>query len=449
MNIIIIGAGEVGFYLAKILSEKDYNVTLIEKEIALAREIEEEINAKIINGNGALAKVLKEAKVELADYVFAMTTSDSVNLQACKVAKVLGTRYAIARIHHQTYSDCKIFNYELQFDVDYLINPEALCAIELAKSIRNPGRVAVESFARGEVEVQQIKMAPESKFNNLALKDLNLGNNFRIGYIQREEKIEVPTAETILEANDLITLIGPAQELYKLKPAFDPQLQVKSRYVTIYGGTETAIMLKSILNKTRFKIKIIEKDPDTCKLLAENFPDASIINADATSLKILEEEQVAQTDFFIACTGDDEDNIMTSIQAKRLGAKHVQLTINKHDYEFVLNDLQDILGIETAISPRNATVRELLRFINTESYVELATLPGNTAKIIEVTVPTNCEFQLKKICEIPWPKKAVIIGLLHKFRAKVPTAEDKILAGDKLIVIIEQNQIEDFIRLLQ
>lgn len=448
MKIIIIGAGDVGSFIAQMLTDKGHDITIIEQDESVINHFDEQINAKFINDNGATAKALRTAKIEDADYLLAMTTSDAVNLVCCSIAKALGAKATIARIHHQTYSDCDIFNYQLQFGADFLINPEALCAIQLAKAIRNPGRMAVETFARGEIEVQQIDVSASSKLIDIPLNQLSLGKNIRIGYITRDNEISIPNADTMIKAGDSVTLIGTPVGIFEIKPKFHPEEKHSLRRITLYGGTETAIMLAGILAPSRFSIRFIENDPGLCDTLSKQFPKASVIQGDATSLRLLEEEQIGDSDYFVACTKDDEDNIMTCIQAKRLGAEHVQLVINKPDYEPVLDNISKALGVELAVSPREATTNELLRYISIEPVLELACLPNGNTKIVKVNIPTDCPYANKSIREIPWPSPCVVMGLIHMYRAKVPTADDVILAGDKLLIIINDEHIPELAKLL-
>lgn len=448
MKIIVIGAGDVGAYISQILSESGHEIIVIEANEALINSLDEVVNAKFINDNGATSRALRNAKVEEADYVLAMTTNDAVNLVSCSIAKTLGASETIARIHHETYSDCNLFNYQLQFGVDYMINPEALCALELAKAIRNPGRVAVESFARGQIEVQQVTISKNSKFVDIPLKDLPLGQNVRIGYVTKNSVLTIARANTILEENDVVIVIGTPERIFELKPQLDPEIDNNQRRITLYGGTETAIMLANILSPSKFLIRFIESNPATCEALAKQFTKATIIQGDATSLRLLEEEQIGDADFFVACTKDDEDNIMTCVQAKRLGAEHVQLVINKPDYEPVLEDISKALGVELAVSPREATIKELLRYISKKPILELACLPDGKTKIVKITLPHDSPQIEQRVRDVPWPSPSLVMGLIRKYRAKVPHADDVLLPGDKLLMIIEEENIPQLRSLL-
>ena len=163
MKIVIVGAGEVGRYLSQLLSERGDDVTVIENTDSVAEEMNEQQDVRVILGNGASAKFLEMADVKNCDFFLAMTAYDQLNIVACSIASKLGARNTIARIHDQVYADNSIVNYQDHFNIGFLLNPEALCAAEFAKLIRNPERVAVEDFARGEIEVQRVSVSGASK----------------------------------------------------------------------------------------------------------------------------------------------------------------------------------------------------------------------------------------------------------------------------------------------
>ena len=269
-----------------------------------------------------------------------MTSDDRTNIISCSLAKGLGARNTIARIHDETYSDSSVINYQLHFGLDLLVNPEAICAVELAKEIRSAGRVEVEHFARGQIEVQRQRVADGSRLSGKRLMDLRLDPQVRIGYVQRGECHRDRPRRHVLEEGDIVTLFGHPEVLFNLREKFDPKQKIDLARVVLFGGSETAINLIQLLKNPRFKIRIIEKDRERCRQLAERFPKITVIHGDATSVRLLEEEQIGSADYFVACTKDDEENILTCIQASKLGAKHVQLLVNKGDYDDLLGMLK-------------------------------------------------------------------------------------------------------------
>lgn len=441
MKIIIVGAGEVGHNLCSTLSHYGHNVTLIERSQDRCEKLDEEQNARIIAGNGSSARQLVEADITRCDAFLAMTSNDNTNVISCSIAKGLGAKNTIARIHDETYSDNSIVNYQLHFGIDLLVNPEAICAAELAKEIRGAGRVAVERFARGQIEVQQHRVTKGSRLIGKKLKDLKLDSRVRIGFIQHKDgNSEVASAESIMEADDLVTHFGHPDALLNLREKFDPTKRIDLSRVVLFGGTEAAINLVKLLSNPRFKIRIIEKDRVRCQHLAERFPHITVINGDATSLRLLEEEQVGGADYFVGCTKDDEENILTCVQASKLGAKHVQLVINKGDYDDLLDMLRTTLSIETVVSPRSATAKFILNTLSPRLVTTLAELPDQGIRILEISISHASPCIGRKIRDIQLPPDSLLIALQHKYKAKVPSAEDIILAGDRVVVIVKDNQ---------
>jgi len=448
MKIIIVGAGEVGHNLCATLSDDGHNVTLIERSRKRCEKLDDEQNARIITGNGSSARLLVDADITRCDAFLSMTSDDHTNVISCSIAKGLGAKHTIARIHDATYSDSSVVNYQLHFGIDLLVNPEAICAAELATQIRGAGRVAVERFARGQIEVQQHRVTPSSRLIGKQLKDLNLDPRVRIGYIQRDGKSEVANAESTLEVDDLVTHFGHPDALLSMRQKLDPAKKLEIARVVLFGGTETAINLIRLLSNPRFKIRVIEKDPTKCQYLATQFPHVTVINGDATSLRLLEEEQIGNTDYFVGCTKDDEENILTCVQASKLGAKHVQLVINKGDYDALLNMLRSTLSIEMVVSPRRATAEFILRTLSPKLVTTLAELSEQNLKILEVRISHSSPCVGRKIRDIQLPRGSLLVALQHKYKAKVPAAEDVILADDRVIVVVDKDQERALIKRL-
>ncbi len=448
MKVVIVGAGEVGRHLSYVLSDAGHDVTVVEMNPERAFMVDEEHNVRVIVGSGSSAQILQKAIANGCDHFLAMTSQDEINLISCSLARVLGVKTVISRIHDQTFTETSLVNYPLHFGIDMMLNPEGLCANELAKSIRNPARIAVENFARGQIEAQRIVVDAKARFNGKALKDLKLHPQVKFGFYQRGEEQDIPSAETVLEAGDIITVFGPPRELDKLRSNLDPHATMHEVKVVIFGGGETAVALVRLLSNPRFKIRVIEKDEEKCRRLAERFPKVTFINGDGTSLRLLEEEQIGDADYYVASTSDDERNVMTSIQAAKLGAKHVQTVVNKTDYEEILYNLRSALDIETLVSPRLVTANEVLRYMSSEPYIELFSFPKQAARILEIQVSLDSPCAGKALREISWPKHAVLVALLHKFQVKVPGADDRILAGDRVVVITREENIRGLMRLL-
>ena len=448
MKIVIVGAGEVGSHLSETLSLNDHDVTVIERDAERAQTIHEQFDVRVINENGSSARTLRRAGVEKCDFFLAMTSRDETNLVSSSLAKALGARTTFARVHDATFRDNSVINHQRHFGIDHLVNTEALAAVELAKHIRNPGRVAVEDFGRGKIEVQSIEIQEGAKIVGIPLLEMKLPGDLRIGLIQQGETSTVANAQSVLQEGDIVTLFGHPDSLFEAKPLFDPDSQLSKKIgITLLSGSEISISLVRLLSNPRFKIRVIEKDLELCRSLAESLPNVTFVHGEGTSLRVLEEEEVGSADFFIACSKDDEDNIMTCLQAYKLGAQHTMLAINRADYIEVLDKLSFSLGLELAVSPRIATANEVLRYIGKKSFIELEEGEKCSTCIIELDIRPNSIVSGKRIREVKWPDGCVIVGQESNFIPRMPTGDDILQAGDSIIAIIGKEKLKELLKL--
>jgi len=443
MKIIVVGAGDVGHYLCQVLSEDGHSVTLIESDFERADEIEENLDIRVIKGNGASAKALCLAGVADADFLMAMTAFDQLNIVACSLGKNLGAKTTIARVHDLVYTDNSVVNYQKHFGIDVLINPEALTAVELAKHVRNPERMAIEDFARGQIELQEIEISEGAKVVGRPLKEIKFSDGIKIGYIERRDILYVPTANTILDPKDKVTVIGSPETLLKNRPLFTTESRLDSVRIVLNGATETAISVIRRLGNYKFKIRVIDPDLNRCKEIAERFPNVTVINGSATSLRLLEEEQIGSADYFISCTKDDEENVMTCLQAKKLGVKYVELVINKTDYEQVLQNISGFLQIAADASPRRVTATEIRKYVTDKKFTTIGSLKGGIIDFIELKVSEESKASGKKLRDLRLPSACIIAAIVTDSGAKVPGAEDVINAGDRLILILEKEKTRE------
>ena len=434
MNVFIIGAGSVGAFLCEKFSLL-HQVTVFECDPVVAQEIDDRYDVRVVCDHGFSAKILTEYGVGNCDFFIAMTSDDRTNVLTCSIAKALGAKMTIARASDSVYTDNSYLNYHSLFGIDLFINPEALCALELAKEIRGPGRVAIERFSGGIIEAMQVTMPSSSKFIGKTLKEININPQVRVGCIYRGNEYEFATSETKLMVGDIVTLVGKHDIVSAERERLVPDRDKSYQSVTIYGGEETAIALIKALGHEHYKLRLIEKNINKCKKLSELFTDTTIINGEGTSVNLLKEEQIEYADFFIACTKVDEDNIMSSLQAGYLGARNVMFIINDGDYDQVLNDIGYKLGIRKFVSPRVATYLELKHYLSGKKIWEIAELNDGAGFFLQVEVGSHNENIGKKISEITWPSGAVAVVLSHDFETNVPSADSVINAGDKMIIV--------------
>jgi len=448
VNLLILGAGEIGLHMAELLCAEDHNVSIIESDEIAAETAAEKLDARVVTGNGASVTILEEAGIADCDVFFAVSASDPTNLVSASLAKALGAKKAICRVHADLQQEQWLFDLRSRFDVDYLFSSERLAAIELAKHIRNPDCVVVEELAGGRIELQQVELPAKSPVIGLSLKDLSLPSRVRVGSIGRGGRTLVPGADTRLTAGDVVTLFGSTRSLETVSAQF--RLQTDSRdevRVVIFGGGGYGFALAQVLEGGRFRTRIFETDPRRCEFLSGVLQRTTLINADATSVQQLREEQVGDADFFVGATADDEDNVMTCLQAKDLGVKHCLTLIHRGDYANAVMRAGSKLGILGAVSPRVATGKELLRYATEENYRSLLKL-AHGVEVIEFTVRSDSALDGTAVREISWPRGCGLVSLMHGSSAVVPAADDRVVAGDVVAAMVSHESKKEFVRLL-
>lgn len=435
MKIVMSGVGEVGFHLSEKLIHQGHELTLIEVDEARAAMLDERLDAAIVRGSGCSIAVLEEAGVKSADLFLALTDQDEINLVACSLAKALGTKQVIARCHGRLQEENRHFAYAKHFGIDRFFSPERLAAARLAKEIRSPITPVLEQFARGAIEVMQVSPPDHSKAIGKSLKDLRLPSNVRVGLIERGSEVLVPDAEVKLEAGDQVILIGDPRALKAAVIAIGGERRKSKLKIVIYGAGEIGLGVLEYFSEFETDIKLIEPDSELCRRVSERFPWVRVVQGQATNAQTLREENLMEADIFAAATRDDEDNVMSCLQAAKFGVNPVLLTIHRPDYAGVLDDLGDVLGVHAVVSPRLVAEEELLRYVSQEPYLRLWHLNGQ-AEIIRVEMSQErAKIYGHKLKEIGWPKDSLILGIERADETLVATGEDEIIRDDSLLII--------------
>ncbi|MEM7147043.1 MAG: Trk system potassium transporter TrkA [Verrucomicrobiota bacterium] len=447
MKIIVVGAGEIGRHLALSLAREKHDTVVIETDDRLADDLDRQIDAKVITGNGASVNVLVEADAPECDLLFAVTSDNNTNIVSCSIAKQLGAKKVICRVHPELQREEWLFDHRGHFDIDHIFSSERLAAVELSKFIRNPDSLLVEEIARGRIELQQIQISEKSDACNRSLRDLKFPNRIRVGAISRFEGSLIPTADDVLQAGDIVTVFGEPRKLQEIVTRLgNGSANDEPLRTVIFGGGEYGFSLAQMLEGWGARVRIFEADPERCESLTHRLGNTTVLNIDATSLSEMREEQVGEADFFIAATPEDEDNVMTCLQAHNLGAKNCLSIIHRADYADAMSAVGEKIGIMAAVSPREATRKELMRFVTSDRYHIIQSLQAGD--VIESTVRDESQIAGQKVSDIDWPPGSGLVALLHGINAAVPAADDVIEAGDTLYAIVSPKAKKKFLKLL-
>jgi trk system potassium uptake protein len=431
MKIVVLGAGTVGTWIADLLCKHRHSVTVVDVDPEHIKRINEELDVRAITGEAAHASVLFQADVLGADLCLAVTGDDEVNLVAASMAKAMGSRRSIARVFAPVFRDLSTFDYQRHFHIDRILSLEHLSAMELARNIRNPDAFTVESFARGAIEVQEMIVVEPTRAIDKPLKELRLSKGVRIASIYREGRVWIAGAEDQVQLNDRITVIGRREDVDEVRDLFRLAVPPRKR-VVVAGGGETGHHLARMLQHDRFSVMLMEQSRERCRVLANSLPHITVIQADATRRTVLEEERVGSADVFVACTGEDENNIMAGVEAREIGAAKIMAVVGRPDYA----DIVGRLGINVAVSPRDVMAKQVLSFLQSGPVVARMPLPGGDISVYEIEVAPDAPATKHVLASLALPKQCLIAAAMRAEYAVVPGADDRLQAGDTVIALI-------------
>ncbi len=442
MRIVILGAGTVGTSIAELLCQHRHNVTVVDRDPADTRRVDDELDVRVVTGSASQSSVLFQAGVMGADLCLAVTGDDEVNLVAASMAKSMGARRTMARVYSPVFRDLSTFDYQRHFRIDRLLSLEHLSAVDLARGIRHPGALMVENFARGELEMHEFAVAAETAAVGVPLKEVKLPKGVRIGSILRGGKMWIAGAADRLALGDRITLVGTPEDVDEVKELFAIEPPAKQGIV-IAGGGETGYHLARLLEGRRFAVVLLEMDRDRCDFLAAHLRQATVVCIDFRRRVNLEEERVGSADVFVACTGDDENNIMACVEARELGARTCMAIVGRPDYANVVGKL----GIDHVVSPREVIARQVLGFLNTGPVVSrLPLAPGGNIDIFEIEVVEGVPATEHVLAQVDLPPQCLIAALIRESYVQVPGADDRLEPGDTVVALADRSAVDNMVQ---
>lgn len=431
MNIVICGAGEVGRHLAEVLASQGHNITVIDRRADTLAELDDVLDVRSLTGHGGHANVLLEAGCAKADMFIAATNDDEINLLSASVAKALGTQVVVARVHHSVYFEKQGLDYARHLGVDHLVCPEYSTGLAIASTLRSPGALAIEQFARGKIEMQQLPVGDDAKAVGHELSALKLPASARVAAVKRGDQAFLPDAHTVIQRGDIVTLVGESSGFDKARRLFDSE-SGRSRKVIILGGTAQCVWVCRALKGKNFSIRVFESDPARARELSDKLDWVTVLNADAVNTDALKDERVDMTDAFLALTDDEEHNILAAARAKTMGAASVVAMLQRSTYQHLLEHI----GIDWSFSPRTAAVTKVLRLLERGPVKHLATLVEGIAEVYEVSVPIGAKKNVNlSLREVKLPANTMLAAVQRDDDVFVPGADSRIEPGDTVIAI--------------
>lgn len=430
MRIIIIGAGEVGHYLAKGLSTESKDVTVIDCDENRLAAIKENLDVQTVHGNGSSLKILRRAGAEHADILIAVTSSDQDNMLACMISRVyFPVQRVIARVRNDEFTAAPILQ---KMSIDMAISPEREAAEKILKLLRIPNASEVLDFEQGKVWLVGYQVDQSSPLLNRQLKDMGDLRNSAVllTAIMRDEKVQIPNGEDMLQPGDTVYAIAPRDRLSYLKQFFAREAPETER-IAIIGGSMIGKYLAQKLEKENVSVKLIEPDMARCHYLSEVLDHTVVLHGDPTQIDFLLEENMDDMDVCIAVSDDEQTNLVVSLLAKRLGARRTICSVVKSELIPVANSI----GIDAVISPRLTAASAMLQFIRQGDVLSVGTLRDNEAEAIEVIAQASSNIVNKPLYQLNFPKDAIIAAIIRSNdEIVIPQGSDMIIPGDRVII---------------
>ncbi|MBR2042908.1 MAG: Trk system potassium transporter TrkA [Clostridia bacterium] len=445
MKIIVTGCGKIGTEILCCLVAEGHDVVVIDNNPAVVEEITTIYDVMGVCGNSADCDTLEEAGVKDAELIVAVTDSDEMNMLSCFLASRMGAGHTIARIRNPEYNDNSLGFMLKHLELSMAINPELMAAKELYRLLKLPSAAKVETFGKN-FEMVEVKLKNESVLDGLSLIEFRKKYqiNLLICVVKRGEEVFIPDGNFILRSGDRIGITARTAEIMNFFKLLGVGRK-RSKNVMILGASKTAFYLAKMLLEGGSKVKIIELDPNKCAQFSEALPGAVIINGDGARQELLLEEGINETDAFVSLTGMDEENILISYYAASQEVPQVITKANRQ--EFVV--MAEKLGLDCIVTPKKHIADVLVRYArglenSLGSKVEtLYKLMDGKAELLEFIVQSDCELNGVSFKNLNIKKNTRIAGIIRGRKVIIPSGDDCMLAGDRVIVVSSNHGMND------
>jgi len=447
MRILIVGDGKVGHTLATELLREGHDITIIDQDDEVIKKTTDNLDVICVQGNGANASTLMEAEVDRADILIAATATDEINMLCCLIGKHLGAKFSIARIRDPEYGESlQVLQHEL--GIDMTINPERATAQEISRMLRFPFANNVEPFAKGRVELVEFLAREDDVIVGKPMKELTARHSDlpKVLYcaVEREGAVVIPGGDFVIEPGDRVhvaaDLVTITQFFRHIGRSAKP---VKN--MMVLGGGRISYYLAKMVERMGIRVSMFEINPEKAKMLSEALTHADIIEGDGTDQDLLEQENLAGMDAFIALSNRDEENLMVGLYAKNRGVPKVIVKTNRYAYKDVIANL----GLENLVSPRIITCNMILRYVRARvnahgtTVEKLYRLVDGKAEALEFIAKKGDPYVGIPLKKLSVRKGTLVAIILHRGKVIVPFGDDVIEAGDHVVIISTASGISD------
>lgn len=438
MRVVIVGSGKVGYAIAQQLAMEKHDITMVDNEQVHLTRADTTLDVMCVQGNGASISVLAEAGVRDAELVIAVTGVDETNLVCCLIAKSLGAQHTIARVRNPEYRrDAAMLKREIGLDM--VINPDLAAAQEIARILSFPAAVSVEPFAGGRIDMIGFQTHPEDTIlgRSLSAFQRERAAEVLICAAQRGDELIIPNGSFVPQLDDRLYMVGSKTELHKMLRVMGRSLQ-KVKDVSILGGSRISMYLTWELERTGTRVHIVEQDHGKCLWLAQELPDAMIIEGDGTDNDLIRSENLFGADGFVSLTGRDEENLLMGLSARRAGVRKVLVKMTRPNYMELVQET----GLGSIISPKDIIASQITRYVralaNSQGMAveSLHKLLGGSVEALEFLVNKDGDALLHvPLKDLPLRSGILLAAIVRDSRILIPGGMTTIEPGDRVLVI--------------
>lgn len=431
MKIVIVGAGEVGFHLAKILSQEHHDIVVIDNDEERVERVNENLDVMAVEGSGVSPKLLFDAGAENADLLVAVSPSDEVNILACQIANKLGTKRTIARVSSPEFNSKDAIIKPDQLGINLMIYPEGVTADEIFRLVKRSTATDVLEFGEGRIQIIGLRLDANSPIINKKMKEVGLELNelvFRVVAISRGQRTIIPTGDDVFKKNDQVFVVCKTEYVQDmLRYAGQEEEAVKNIMILGGGriGTQVAEMLEDEVN-----VKIVESNEERATELAERLKRSLVIHGEGSDIDLLAKEGIMDMDIFIAVSDDEEENIITCLMAKHLQVPKTIALVDNTDYV----TLAGTIGLDVAVNKKLSAAQIILKFIRQGDILSIATLHGVDAEVIEFIAKKNSDITKKTLKDVNFPAGAIVGCVIRGDSVFIPVGSSKINPNDRVVV---------------
>lgn len=442
MQVIVVGAGEVGFDVARMLSLEQHDVVVIDHDPKALQRVGDRLDVMTVEGTGTSAEVLVESGIQSADMIIAVTSLDEANLIACMIADRMGVGTTIARLRSYEFTRAQSVLRAADFGIDLILHPEESAADEVVRLIRRTEATDVLPFANGRLQLVGMRLDEDSPATGATLRELleqHSGISFRVMGIARGERTVLPRGDERLHAGDQLFVLGHPSDLSAVARFFGKS-ETDVNNVMILGGSSVGMHVAEQLGQDMNKnVKLIEPDRERCQELAEKLPDVLVIQGDTTDIDLLATEGIGEMDAFVAVTDDQESNLVTCLMAKHLEVPKTVALLSKGAYV----PISQTIGLDAAVSKKLAVSREVMRFLRGKHVRSVATVHGLDAEILVIEAKPDAPVTGGTLRELRLPEGLLLGAVLQNGDVEVATGTTHLQPGDRAIVFVRPGHVSE------